>query len=184
LVTGTELALYVSNRLKVYLDTFAHLSLSPARDNLRKSLVALYAHVLGFLAQAIRVQKKRNPSRIIQGLWDLRDLTRFEEECDKLCARASEEARICDSRAGMEAQMRSLDEIHNLHTSVRRVEDKVILGNLVIVEEATYNSYADGELSRCLPDTRTDLLKQIFDWATDNTGERIFWLCGRSQLLL
>jgi hypothetical protein len=180
LVTGTELALYVSNRLKVYLDTFAHLSLSPARDNLRKSLVTLYAHVLGFLAQAIRVQKKRNPSRFIQGLWDSSDLTRFEGECDNLCARVSEEARICDSRAGMEAQIRSLDEIHNLHTSVRRVEDKVNLGNLETAKEATYNSYADGELSRCLPDTRTDLLEQIFDWATDDAGERIFWLCGKA----
>jgi len=170
----------VSNRLKIYLDTFAHLSPSPAKDNLRKSLVTLYAHILGFLAQAIRVQTKRNPARFMQGLWDSSDLTRFEGECDKLCIRASEEARICDSRGGMEAHMRSLDEIHHLHTSVRRVEDKVDLGKLETAKEATYNSYADGELSRCLPDTRTDLLKQISNWATNHASERIFWLCGKA----
>lgn len=170
----------MSNRLKIYLDTFAHLSPSPAKDNLRESLVTVYAHILGFLAQAIRVQTKRNSARFMQGLWDSSDLTRFEGECDKLCARASEEARICDSRASMEAQMRSLDEIHHLHTSVRRVEDKVDLGKLETAKEATYNSYADGELSRCLPDTRTDLLEQISNWATNHASERIFWLCGKA----
>jgi hypothetical protein len=54
LITGVELALYVSNRLKIYLDGFARLSSSAVKDNLRKSLVDLYAHILGFLARAIR----------------------------------------------------------------------------------------------------------------------------------
>jgi hypothetical protein len=54
LVTGTELALYMSNRLKVYLDTFARLAPSSATDNLRKSLVNLYVHILRFLAHVQR----------------------------------------------------------------------------------------------------------------------------------
>jgi hypothetical protein len=180
LIAGIELALYVSNRLKIYLDTFVRLSSSPAKVNLRKSLVTLYAHTLGFLAHAIRIQSKRNLTRIMQGLWDSSDLTRFEGECDKLCAKASEESRICDSRASIEAHLRSLDEIHNVHTSVMRVGDKVDLSKLETAKEATYNSSAEGELSRCLPDTRTDLLKQVFDWVADYASKRIFWLCGKA----
>jgi hypothetical protein len=180
LVTGIELALYVSNRLKVYLDICAHSSPSLATDNLRRSLVNLYVHILTFLAHAIRIQQKRRVMKVMQALWDSGALMQFEEECDKLCVRASEEARICDSRAGLETQLQSLDEIHNVHASVKKLEDKVVLGKLDTAKDATYNSSTEGELPRCLPDTRTDLLEQITDWAADHTGKRIFWLCGKA----
>jgi hypothetical protein len=179
-VTGIELALYTSNRLKVYLDTFARLAPSSATDNLRKSLVNLYVQILRFLAHAIRIQQKSSVMRVMDALWDSSILTQFEEECDKLCVRASEEARICDSRASLEAQLRNLEEIHNVHTSVMRLQEKVDLGKLEVARGAMYNSLTDGELSRCLPDTRTDLLKQISGWAADHTGKRIFWLCGKA----
>jgi len=180
LVTGIELALYVSNRLKVYLDTFASLSASPAKNNLRKSLVSLYAHILEFLAHAIGVQQKKGIVRVWQALWDSGALMQFEDKCDKLCVRASEEARVCDGRAGLEAQLRTLYEIHEVHASVMRLENKVDLSKLETAKDATYNSSTEGELPLCLPDTRTDLLEQITDWAADHTGKRIFWLCGKA----
>jgi hypothetical protein len=180
LVTGIELTLYVSNRLKVYLDIYTYSSPSLATDNLRRSLVNLYVHILTFLARAIRIQRKRSVPMVVQALWDSGALFEFEEECDKLCIRASEEARICDERASLEAQLRILDEIYEICTSVMRLEDKTDLGKLETAKEATYNSSVEGELSRCLPDTRTDLLEQIFDWAADRTAKRIFWLCGKA----
>ncbi|KAI7205061.1 WD40 repeat-like protein [Hortaea werneckii] len=180
LVTGIELALYIGNRLKAYLDVFASLSPSSATDNFRKSLIDLYAHVLGFLAHAIRIQQKNSVARVMQALWEPGDLTQFEVKCDKLCVRASEEARICDSRAGLEANLRTIDEIHEVHGSVMRLKDKVDLGKLETAEGATYNSFAEGEMSRCLPDTRNDLLEQIDEWTTDRGSKRIFWLCGKA----
>jgi hypothetical protein len=180
LVTGTELALYVSNRLKVYLETFAGLSPSAARDNLRKSIVSLYAHILEFLARAICTQMKNRAARVTTALWNAGDLTEFEDKCDRLCVRASEEARICDSRASLETQLQTLRKIHEVQTSLTRLEDKVDLSKLETAKEATYNSSAEGELPHCLPDTRTDLLEQITDWAADHTGKRIFWLCGKA----
>jgi len=180
LVAGIELALYVSNRLKVYLDTFAFLSPSPAKTNLRKSLVNLYAHIIEFLVLAVGVQQKKGIVRVWQAVWDSGALMQFEDKCDKLCVRASEEARIFDGRAGLEAQLRTLHEIHKVHASVIRVENKVDLVKLETAREATYNSSTEGELSRCLPDTRTDLLEQIFNWAADPFGKRIFWLCGKA----
>jgi hypothetical protein len=116
----------------------------------------------------------------MQALWDSQTVVQFEEECDKLCARLSEEARICDSQANLEEQLRTLDDIHALHASVLRIQEKIDLGKLRTAGEATYNSSAEGGLPRCLPNTRTDLLEQIADWAGDSTGKRIFWLCGKA----
>jgi len=188
LVTGMELSLYMSNRLKVYLNTYARLSPSLASDNFRRALVNLYAHILGFLAHAIRVQRKSSISRVAQALWDTSDLTQFEERCDALCVRASEEARICDSEVGeewrkrLDAQLRSLDEIHNIQASLTRLHDKADLANLATAKEATYDSSAEGGLLECLPGTRTDLLRDIADWTKDRKGKRIFWLCGKAGI--
>jgi hypothetical protein len=179
-VTGTELALYMGNRLKAYLDIFARLSSSLTTANFRKALVNLYAHILGFLAQAIRVQQKRSISRVSQALWNASSLTQFEQRCDVLCVRASEEARICSSRENLDAQLRSLDEIHDVRIGVEKLQERVDLGKLETAKGATYDSLTEGELSRCLPDTRTDLLQQIAGWTTDQAGKRIFWLCGKA----
>jgi hypothetical protein len=103
LVTGIELALYVSNRLKVYLYICANSSPSLATDSWRRGLVRLYVHILTFLARAVQIQRKRSVLRVVQVLWDSGALIEFEEEYDKLCIRASEEARICDGRASLEA---------------------------------------------------------------------------------
>ncbi|KAI7227738.1 hypothetical protein KC330_g8251 [Hortaea werneckii] len=157
LVTGIELALYVSNRLKVYLET--GLSPSAGGDNLRKSIVILYAHVLVFLARAICIQQRGRAERVMTALWNLGDLTEFEDQCDKLC---------------------TLRKIHEFQTGLLRLDAKVDLSKLETAKEATYDSSAEGELPRCLPDTRTNLLQQIFDWAAGHGGKRIFWLCGKA----
>ena len=180
LVTGTELALYISNQLKVYLETFAGASPSAARDNLRKSIVRLYAHILEFLAHAIRVQQKNRAATLITALWNLGDLTEFEDKCDRLCIRTAEEARICDSRTSRETQLQVLRKIHEIQTGLLRLDAKVDLSKLETAKEATYNSSTEGELPRCLSGTRTDLLREIFGWAGSQASKRIFWLCGKA----
>lgn len=175
-----ELALYMSSRLKIYLDSLARLPSSPARENFRKILVSLYACILEFLAHAICVPQKSGIAKFMQALWDSGDLTQFEGKCGQLCGRATEEARICDDQASMEMQLQILDDIYDTHIIVMRLEDKVDLSKLETAKEATYNSSAEGELPQCLPGTRTDILKHIFAWADDHAGKRIFWLCGKA----
>jgi hypothetical protein len=188
LVTGIELSLYVSNRLKVYLDMHTRLSPSQASTNFREALVNLYAHILGFLAQAIRIQRKGNAARVAGALWDTSSLTQFEERCDTLCVRATEEAKLCDSETGeqwrksLDSKLASLDKIHYLEAGLAKLQDKADLAKLVTAREATYDSSAEGGLPRCLPGTRTDLLRQIFDWTSNPQGKRIFWLCGKAGI--
>jgi hypothetical protein len=188
LVTGMELSLYVSNRLKVYLDILTRLSPSQASTNFREALVNLYAHILGFLAQAIRIQRKGNAARVMGALWDMSSLTQFEERCDTLCVRATAEAKLCDSETGeqwrksLDSRLASLDKIHHLEAGLVKSQDKADLAKLVTAREATYDSSAEGGLPRCLPGTRTDLLRQIFDWISNPQGKRIFWLCGKAGI--
>jgi hypothetical protein len=180
LITGIELSLYISNWLSVYLDVYGHLSPSLAANNSRAALTRLYVQMFCFIAHAVRIRRMRSIGRAVQALWDSNILMQLEEECDELCASLSEEARICDSQVNLEGQLQNLSEIRAVHASVLRIHEKVDFGKLRTAGEATHNLSAEGELPRCLPDTRTDLLKQIAGWAGDPTGKRIFWLCARA----
>jgi len=188
LITGMELSLYMGNRLNVYLDMYATLVPSLATTNFGAALVRLYAHILGFLAHAIHIQRMRGVSRAVQALWNSGDLASFEAQCDILCVRAGEEARICDGEVGerwreeLNARLSSLDEIHLVQAGITKLQDKADLAKLLTAKEATYDSCAEGDLPQCLPGTRIDLLRQISDWTADPKGKRIFWLCGKAGI--
>ena len=52
------------------------------------------------------------------------------------------------------------------------------LDKLPRVDGAAFDSHAEGEGATCHPDTRVDLLRQIYEWADDPQSEAIFWLNG------
>jgi hypothetical protein len=186
LITGMELSLYTTNRLGAYMELYTQLTPSLATRNFRKALVALYAHVLRFLAQAIEFQQKRDLLGVIQAMWNSDVLLQFEQECHRLCTRAGEESRLCDSeiaaqwRKQIDERLQSLDIIHNIDESLNMLHDKVDLAKLFTAEEAKYNSAFEGDMASCLPETRTELLLTINNWALGSEGERIFWLCGKA----
>jgi hypothetical protein len=55
---------------------------------------------------------------------------------------------------------------------------KLDLGKLPVGAGAAFNSHKDNLDARCHPDTRVDLLGDIYKWAEDVDGECIFWLTG------
>lgn len=61
-----------------------------------------------------------------------------------------------------------------------RIAAKADLARLLIAKDATYDSSAEGDLPKCLPGTREDLLRDLMGWATDQTSKMIFWLCGKA----
>ncbi|KAF2729521.1 hypothetical protein EJ04DRAFT_537814 [Polyplosphaeria fusca] len=61
---------------------------------------------------------------------------------------------------------------------VLRIDRKTDRLLLPIAEGASFNSHTEEHNSRCLPNTRTDLLNTIADWANNKGGKTIFWLCG------
>ncbi|KAL4862444.1 hypothetical protein BDV12DRAFT_43171 [Aspergillus spectabilis] len=58
-----------------------------------------------------------------------------------------------------------------------RFEQKFDLRNLKIAEGATYDS-SENKYKECLPETRTKVLRQVWDWAESSHGKCIYWLKG------
>src|SRR6266480_687438 len=52
------------------------------------------------------------------------------------------------------------------------------LSDLPFVEDAPFNSYVKQHEPTCLPDTRVNLLQEIYDWADRQDEHFIFWLSG------
>ena len=186
LLTGMGLALNTSNRLKVYLDFHTQLSPSIASENFRQALVNLFAHVLRFLAYAIQVYQKSRVSRLTQALWDPDAIIQFEEQSYKLCATAAEEASSCDRQVArqwkeeLSTRLQSLNRTHIIEDTLTRTQDKADLARLETARKATYDSFTEGGLARCLSGTRTEVLAHIKDWSFEDNGKRIFWLCGKA----
>ncbi|RYO90009.1 hypothetical protein DL763_005461 [Monosporascus cannonballus] len=61
---------------------------------------------------------------------------------------------------------------------IRDIHQKIDLAKLPFAEGASFDSHSDEHDTRCHPGTRTDLLRQITEWARDPQGKCIFWLNG------
>jgi hypothetical protein len=64
-----------------------------------------------------------------------------------------------------------------LRRSTDRIERKLDLDRLKIAEGAAFDSY-ENKHAECLPGTRSELLRQIEEWAESPHGKCIFWLNG------
>ncbi|KAK4246670.1 hypothetical protein C7999DRAFT_41908 [Corynascus novoguineensis] len=63
-------------------------------------------------------------------------------------------------------------------TEVLDIHSKIDLATLPSVSGAAFDSHAEEHNARCHPGTRTELLRQIQEWANDPQAEGIFWLNG------
>ncbi|OQV11244.1 NACHT domain-containing protein [Cladophialophora immunda] len=53
-----------------------------------------------------------------------------------------------------------------------------VLNSLPIAADAPFNAYKRQHEPTCLPETRIDLLRKIYDWADRENSPSIFWLSG------
>lgn len=194
LLTGMELALSVSNRLKVYLEHLDQLrEMTAAKSNFESALVKLYALTLKFLANALSVYHKAPLARISGALWQSRAFEDFENQSDKLDRRTAAAASDCawelqskrwqlaeKWKADLDSQLQTLDEIHDLRTTLDTVQVQLSMMNLATAKGAAWDCFEAQNLPRCLGGTRVDLLDQICDWANSKDGKVIFWLCGKA----
>src|SRR6266576_4645838 len=62
--------------------------------------------------------------------------------------------------------------------SRRALTGNSALSHLPCAVEAPFNSYAKQNSPPCLPNTRVDILREIYNWAEGQDGRCIFWLNG------
>lgn len=58
------------------------------------------------------------------------------------------------------------------------MDQKRALEKLPVANGAAYDSHADEHDPQCLPDTRTEILQEISQWAQDPNSKSVFWLNG------
>lgn len=173
-----------------YLTTLAA---SQARTNFETCLVEFYALILQFLAGAVRIYKKGSITRAFDAFWRIEDVSTFENACNKMASRAETEASNCDrdlnatNRAAVKRQqedlrqvLKQLEAMHLIRTGIDKLEAKFDLSKLPVARGAAFNSHQSEHDARCHPDTRVDLLREIYDWADDIDGKCIFWLRGKA----
>ena len=190
LLVGCEIALYMANRLRAYIEFLRQLPTTLTRTNFETAVTELYAHVLGFLARAIRIYQTSTPHRALHAFWTNGDIVDFKKACNELGIRVEIEASNCDRTLGAQDRewvgklkqdlQRVLEELknsHRLQEALDRLETKIDLDKLPYAKGAMYNSYGDDHIT-CHPATRVDLLHEIYDWARDPHSKSIFWLSG------
>ena len=86
----------MANRLKAYIEFLHRLPMALTRTNLLVAVKELYAHILGFLARAIRIYQTPTSQRALRTFWTKDDIVDFEKTCNELGVRVEIEASNCD----------------------------------------------------------------------------------------
>jgi hypothetical protein len=66
---------------------------------------------------------------------------------------------------------------HAMRRLKKEIRDHHVL-DLPIAKGASYNSHMEEHNTKCLPNTRTDLLHSIIEWVHDTDSPSLFWLSG------
>ncbi|KAH6687383.1 hypothetical protein F5X68DRAFT_152953 [Plectosphaerella plurivora] len=57
-------------------------------------------------------------------------------------------------------------------------EHRIVIDKLQVAEGAAFNSHAQEHSTACFPDTRVELLEQIYQWIEGTYSRAVFWLNG------
>lgn len=75
--------------------------------------------------------------------------------------------------------MFGLDQKIDLVTqNTRTLHQRLDLASLPTAKGASFDSHAEEHNARCLPNTRTELLDEITEWAKNKDSKPMFWLSG------
>ncbi|KAI9715121.1 MAG: hypothetical protein M1828_001056 [Chrysothrix sp. TS-e1954] len=168
-----DIALYITNRLKVYFQYFLRLPNSPATIAFEQALT------------------KNGAARALEAFTRLTDEEDFEAAYDRMGQRTDIEANNCERELAAQEryrttrnhnylakQLQDLEQLRDIQHTIAVLQDSVIFSLLPVAEGALFNSLEEGHQPTCLSGTRAALLSQIFSWANDANGKAIFWLKG------
>ncbi|SCO92770.1 related to WD40-repeat protein (notchless protein) [Fusarium oxysporum] len=155
-------------------------------DLLETSIVQTYVKSLLFLGFATHRQGSK--SRMASAPFKINEVESFIESLQKSGDQLSRAADYCEkqcnlqNRTGVEELLRYAKESHQIMQThsvlLIDIHQRMVFDRLRTAEGAAYDSHANEHEARCHPQTRVDLLAQIYKWAGDPDSECIYWLQG------
>jgi hypothetical protein len=149
------------------------------RESLENALVRLYRAILHYTALVQQVRSANKGKKLLDcvsaitehPLTELKALVEKERESLHRCIELGEYLHREEEAESI------LHKIDKLAESMKLLVEQFSLVNLHIAEGAFFDSFINQHEDFCLPDTRTEILSQISEWA--ESGDKfIFWLNG------
>ena len=188
LLTGLEIALYMLNRLQVYLRYFVQLPVSKAASNFEEVLVRFYATILDFLGRAIHTFQQKSATRACKSFWRPEDYHALEHKCKEIGQEADADAYICERELAAEDRQHTIDQLRNALGDIEKLREivnplnnlhkKFDLSRLPVAEGAAFDSFEEGQNIQCLQETRVKLMQDIEDWVNNPESKPIYWING------
>lgn len=186
LMNGLLVVLSSQQTANLYLGCYNDQAAGAHADNLRETLLRLYATILEFLAEALRLWDASGPSRFGNALLGDDGLRKFPSKCRERFEDIASAVRLCDRQldkrtAELVADTKKhvvdiADQLKDLLAEATRTRMAIDLAKLPVVAGAQHDS--SSTTSACLQGTRVELLADITRWADDQTGECFCWLQG------
>ncbi|KAI9036194.1 WD40 repeat-like protein [Aspergillus affinis] len=163
-----------------YIEQRFYRNSSKEKIEIGRATIRVYTAILRYAAELLATQQPSIGKRVLISVIPLTDQrltglrSSIEEEWQKLYQWVHFDALDTLLQNGKEAESRlaRIDEevSEYLQALIKRF-------SLPIVEGASYDSYENQYGEKCLPGTRSDLLRQIIDWAV-TSDKCMFWLNG------
>ncbi|KAE8422921.1 hypothetical protein BDV36DRAFT_244323 [Aspergillus pseudocaelatus] len=147
------------------------------RAEVGHAIIGVYKVILQYTAEVLTAQQ---PS---MGRW-IQDTVAgiTKQRLAELQSSIKEKEQYLHQWVQMDQHLRHNEQAELLLSQCDRIIESVqsLIQNfsLPIAEGASYDSYDNQHEDKCLPQTRTELRRQIIDWAGSPNGKYIFWLNG------
>jgi type II secretory pathway predicted ATPase ExeA len=149
------------------------------QKDLGKALVRLYRAILHFTALVQKAQGASKGRKLLDCVTAITEhpLTELKASVEKERENLRRWIELGEYLHREEDAENILHRVDELSESMKLLIEQFGLANLHIAEGAFYDSYVNQHEDFCLQDTRTDLRRQVLEWA-ESDGKFIFWLNG------
>ncbi|KAB8265740.1 hypothetical protein BDV32DRAFT_144261 [Aspergillus pseudonomiae] len=142
-----------------------------------RAIIGVYKAILHYAAEVLTAQQ---PS---MGRWIQDTVTGItKQRLVDLQSSVKEEEHYLHQWVQMDQHLRHNEQaellISQCDKMIESVQGLIQRFSLPIAEGALYDSYDSQHEDKCLPETRTEIRRQITDWVASPDGKCIFWLNG------
>ncbi|KAF7595224.1 hypothetical protein BBP40_006970 [Aspergillus hancockii] len=147
------------------------------RAEVGRAIVGVYKVILQYAAEVLTAQKYSIGRRIQDSVTAI-----TKQRLMELQTSVKEEEQYLHQWVQVDHHLRHNKQAELLLTQCDKMRESLqtLIQNfsLPIAEGAFYDSYDNQHEDKCLPETRTELRRQVRDWSGSPDGKCIFWLNG------